>query len=112
MKWLRKRVDRAVSEDGGRSRPTSEDRQAFLVFASSFLGRDATEGSTYDDRVRAAISAASRGTEAMGVELLAIALRDHDVTISLDELSGLARAARTFGVDEDRWAFAASAVER
>lgn len=112
MKWLRKRVERAVSEDGRPAKATADDRQAFVVLATSLIGRDPSEGSTFDAQVAAVVSAASRGSEAVALELLATAIRDHGVAISLDELSTLARCARLFGVHEDRWAFVGAAVQR
>lgn len=110
MGWIKKRVARAGEE---KQRPiTPEDRQAFMTFATSLMGRDATEGSSFDDRVRAAVSGASKGGESTALSLLAAAIRDHDVAITIDELSVIARSARAFGLHEDQWTFVGASVDR
>ena len=112
---------------------STEDRQAFLLLATSLLGRagtdaggaagveaeaDAGSGSatgsatSFDDQVRSAITSASKGAEAIGLAQLASAIRDHDVRITIDELSSFARAARVFEVHEDSWTFLGSCVDR
>ena len=111
MKWLRTRVERAVGE-GSRIKPTREDRQALVLFATAFLGRDPASGSTFDSQVHAAVRATSTGTEALGLELLATAIRDHEVDITLEELSALTRFARVYDVHEDRWTFVGARVVR
>lgn len=112
MKWLRKRVERATDENPRGSKATTDDRQAFVLFATGLLGRAPDEGSAFDDRVRASISATGRGNEGAALELLAGAIRDQGVAITLDELADLARFARVFDVHEDRWAFVGASVSR
>jgi hypothetical protein len=108
--WLKKRVAKAGEE---KRRPiTSEERLAFVTLATSLLGRDQTDGSTFDGRVQATIAGASKGNEGAALELLAIAIRDHDVTITIDELSAIARSARAFGLHEDQWTFVGASVDR
>lgn len=111
MAWLRKRIEARFDPD----RPhevNGEDRQVFLVLATSLLGRDATEGSSFDDEVRAAVSTASRGEEGTAFTALARSVRDHDVAITLDELGSFGRCARLFNVTEDGWTFLGASVPR
>lgn len=110
MGWLKKRVARAGEE---KRRPaTMEDRQAFVTFATSLIGRGEGSGSSFDDRVRSAMAGAGKGGEPTALALLAAAIRDHDVAITIDELSTIARLARAFGLHEDQWTFVSASVAR
>lgn len=111
MGKLRKRFDRRFV-DRDRHSVTPEDRQALVVFATGFLGRSENEGIEFDEQVRSAVTLATTGVEASGLGILAKAVADHDVPISLEELTTFARLARSVDLHEDQWAFVGASVRR
>ncbi|MCU1370598.1 MAG: hypothetical protein JWO77_1792 [Ilumatobacteraceae bacterium] len=112
MSRIRLRIERLFDRSGRPRAVTGEDRQVFFTLATSLLGREATEGSSFDDDVRAAITVSSGGAEATALEDLARSVRDRHVEISIEELSTFGRCARAFGVADDRWTFLGERVAR
>lgn len=112
MSWIRKRIETTFDRSGRRREVSGEERQVLFTLATGLIGRDGTEGSSFDDDVRLAITTASGGAEAAALEGLARSIRDHEVDITIEELSAVGRCARSFGVAEDAWTYLGSRVAR
>lgn len=111
MGWLRRAIDGKTDPKTKGREVSGEARQHFLTLATSFLGRASGESAApFDEAVRSALAAASRGAEAEGLTELAVAVRDHAVSITIEELSAFGRSARAFDVHEDGWTFLGACV--
>lgn len=113
MGWLRRAVEKTADPKVKVREISGESRQQFLTLATSFLGRaDGDAGAAFDEAVRSAVAAASRGAEAGALTELASAIRANEVPITIEELGAVGRSARAFGVDEDDWTFLGACVQR
>jgi hypothetical protein len=109
--WLRRAIEKKADPKAKVREISGEARQQFLTLAASLLGRASGESAApFDEAVRAALAATSRGAEAEGLTELAAAVRDHAVSITIDELSAFGRSARAFDVHEDGWTFLGACV--